>query len=377
MSAPRGLKVGVSLFVRDATQSLWENGIFQNCLFLVMLLRHVPSVADAYLVVGGYGTAEDARHLIGDDSLAVMDMDTAATELDVMIEMSAQLSREWVAQFRERGGKISTMRVGNDYVIDVERMTFDRHFALLISGTPYDEIWTLPEYEQTCAPYYASAMRAPVRIVPHLWSPLVLERAAAMLPAPLGFGYRPGRRRWRAGLFEPNICMVKTSFIPLLCCESAHRANPDMLDHVWVYNAFSLKDHGGFMGFASNLDIVTQGLASFEERYPFYALMAEQVDVVVSHQWENAQNYLYYETLHGGYPLVHNSHLIGNCGYRYHGFDCEQGGRALLRAYAEHDANLDSYRLNARAFLRTLDPAYDQNVRAYAEAIDSLYGKGS
>lgn len=145
MSAPRGLKVGVSLFVRDATQSLWENGIFQNCLFLVMLLRHVPSVADAYLVVGGYGTAEDARHLIGDDSLAVMDMDTAATELDVMIEMSAQLSREWVAQFRERGGKISTMRVGNDYVIDVERMTFDRHFALLISGTPYDEIWTLPE----------------------------------------------------------------------------------------------------------------------------------------------------------------------------------------------------------------------------------------
>ena len=57
MSAPRGLKVGVSLFVRDATQSLWENGIFQNCLFLVRLLRHVPSVADAYLVVGGYGTA--------------------------------------------------------------------------------------------------------------------------------------------------------------------------------------------------------------------------------------------------------------------------------------------------------------------------------
>jgi hypothetical protein len=28
----------VSIYVRKGEQSLWENGIYQNCLFLVMLL---------------------------------------------------------------------------------------------------------------------------------------------------------------------------------------------------------------------------------------------------------------------------------------------------------------------------------------------------
>jgi hypothetical protein len=243
----------------------------------------------------------------------------------------------------------------------------------LISAAPYHEVWTLAEYERTGVPYYRSAFRAPVRIVPHLWSPLVLEREVARLPDGLSFGYRPGRRRWRAGIFEPNICMVKTSFVPMLCCEVAHRNDPDMLEHVWAYNTFHLKEHVGFNGFASNLDIVKHGLASFEGRFPLCRVVASDVDVIVSHQWENAQNYVYYEALFGGYPLIHNSHLIGDCGYRYHDFDCEEGGRSLQQAFAEHDAYLDAYRKTAGAFLCGLDPGNGNNVRFYSDAIAALY----
>ncbi|MDB5830112.1 MAG: hypothetical protein JWQ73_4332, partial [Variovorax sp.] len=122
----RQLKVGVSVFVRKGEQSLWENGIFQNCLFLVMLLMRSPRVSATYLVAGGGdGTPTDARFL-ADSPVPVIDMTTAAAELDVMIEMSAQLSREWVVAFREKGGKVASMRVGNDYVIDIERMVFDK-----------------------------------------------------------------------------------------------------------------------------------------------------------------------------------------------------------------------------------------------------------
>ncbi|QCP54451.1 DUF2827 domain-containing protein [Trinickia violacea] len=369
-----GLRIGVSIYVRKGEQSLWENGIYQNCLFLVMLLARSPRVAQAYLVVGGGdGGPDEAKNFLANSPVPLIDMNTAMSEVNVMIEMSAQLDRNWAIAFRERGGKIVSMRVGNDYVIDIERMIFDKPHGLLISGAPYDEVWTLAEYEATCVPYFGSTFRAPVKVVPHLWSPLALDREAAKLPEGREFGYRSGRRRWRAGIFEPNICMVKTSFVPMLSCEAAHRARPDILEHVWAYNTFHLKDHVSFNAFACSLDIVKHGLTSFEGRFPFCQVVAADVDVIVCHHWENAQNYVYYEALYGGYPLIHNSHLIGDCGYRYHDFDCEEGGRAIVRAFEEHDENLDTYRATASKFLRGLDPENESNVRFYSEAIDALY----
>ncbi|WP_250452242.1 DUF2827 domain-containing protein [Caballeronia sp. ATUFL_M2_KS44] len=373
---PERFNVGVSIFIRKGEQSLWENGIFQNCLYLVMLLLRSPRVKSTYLVTGGGdGGPEDAKRFLSDSPVPLIDMETAMSKLDVMIEMSAQLGREWAVKFRERGGKIITMRVGNDYVIDIERMVFNLQHALLISGAPYDEVWTLPEYESSCKPYFETLFRAPVKLMPHLWSPVVLEREAAKLPEGQKFGYQPGRRRWRIGLFEPNVCMVKTSYIPMLCCEMAHRENPDMIERMWAYNTNKLKEHPAFVGFAQSLDIVKHGMGFFEGRYPFAQIVPASVDAVVSHQWENAQNYVYYEALHGGYPLIHNSHLIGDCGYRYHDFDCEEGGRALRRAFETHDANLDSYRAKANALIRKLDPENEDNVRIYTEALEAVYAK--
>ncbi|QSN60826.1 DUF2827 domain-containing protein [Caballeronia sp. M1242] len=373
---PERLNIGVSIFIRKGEQSLWENGIFQNCLYLVMLLKRSPRVKATYLVTGGGdGGPEDAKRFLVDAPAPLIDMETAMNKLDVMIEMSAQLNREWAIKFREKGGKIITMRVGNDYVIDIERMVFNLQHALLISGAPYDEVWTLPEYENSCAPYFETLFRAPVKLMPHLWSPVVLDREVARLPAGQKFGYQPGRRRWRIGIFEPNVCMVKTSFIPMLCCEAAHRANPDMIERMYAYNTFKLKEHPAFAGFAQSLDLVKHGLGFFEGRYPFAQIVPVSVDAVVSHQWENPQNYVYYEALYGGYPLIHNSHLIGNCGYRYHDFDCEEGGLALRRAFGMHDEDLTSYRAAAKAFLHTLDPENEDNVRIYTQAIEAVYAR--
>ena len=52
---------------------------------------------------------------------------------------------------------------------------------------------------------------------------------------------------------------------------------------------------------------------------------------------------------------------------------CEDGGRALRRAFAEHDANLPNYRERARALLERLDPEGEENVRIYTAAIEALY----
>jgi hypothetical protein len=105
--------------------------------------------------------------------------------------------------------------------------------------------------------------------------------------------------------------------------------------------------------------------------------MAHHGDCVVSHQWHNAQNYLYYETLYGAYPLIHNSPMIKNLGYYYPDFDCQKGGAAIVQAYAEHDKNVEDYRQRATEFLRTLDISHQANIDAYRSEILALFDSES
>ena len=370
----RRLKIGVTLFVRAGQQSIWENGIFQNCYFLAMLLKQSPLVEMTYLVNGGDGTAADAARFLDLAPVPLIDLETASRGLDLIIELSAQLDPQWARAFRASGGKIVGMRVANDYVIDVERMVFDLPPGMLISGTPYDAIWTLPAFERTCERYYASVLRAPVRTMQHLWSPVLLERSVGRgAGSGAGFGYVPGSRRWRVGVIEPNICTVKTAHLPMLVAELAYRQAPDMVERLHVFNAMQLKENAQFVAFARSLDVVRHGRATFEPRVPIFEILGRQAHALVSHQWENAQNYAFYEALYGGYPLVHNSPLLGGCGYRYADFDCEEGALALRWAFAVHDASLDSYRRDARAFLALLDPESGRNVAHYGAAMAQLY----
>jgi hypothetical protein len=377
MSAPRRkLRVGVTLHLRQGNQSIWENGIFQNCAFFVQLLQNSPAVERAVLVNGGDAETPADSMMLKETGLEILSLTQAMQSLDVVFEMSALLPEEWMAAFRRKGGRTAMMKVGNDYVIDIERAMFGKAPGWQVSDKKYDAIWTLPQYEGICSDYFSLATRAPVRIVPHLWTPYFFDRGIATLPPGSSWGYKPGRARWRLSCFEPNVCMVKTSFIPMLVCEEAYRARPDFVECVRFINTLHMKEHPQFLHFARRLDIVNHGVASFEGRYATYEYMTHCADCIVSHQWENAQNYLYYEALYGAYPLVHNSPILRGVGYYYPGFDCQEGGRALVRAFDEHDANLDAYRSAANAFLAGLDVANPGNVEVYTRELLALFDSG-
>jgi hypothetical protein len=364
------LRVGVTIFIREGEQSLWENGIFQNCLYLVRLLQKCDIVGQACLVAVGSSDLAHSRLLV-DVPLQAIGLDEALQTLDVVIEMSAQLDPRWIDAFRLRGKSVVAMRVGNDYVIDVERMMFNKPHALLANRARYDEVWTLQQYEKSGKPYYESIWRIPVQIMPHLWSPEVLDRALQQHGMTFKFGYRTGRSRWRMGIVEPNICMVKTCFIPLLSCEMAHRLNPQMLERVVCYNSSHLLGEAHFKHFTSGLDVVRHGLTQFETRIPMFAVLGDRVDGIFSHQWENAQNYVYYEVLYGGYPLIHNSPILRQhgVGYCYDAFDCEAGGQTLLKAHAQHDHHISEYRQNAKRYLQTVGPDHPHNIQVYSQAL--------
>lgn len=366
-----GLKVGVTLFIRGGGQSLWENGLGQNCNFLTMLLMRSPVVARCF-VVNGASPAGQRDDVFETELLCpVITMDEALRDLDLVIELGAHVPPAWAAQFRARGGRIIGMRVANDYVIDTESMVHALPPAQVAHGITYDQIWTLPAFVRTNAAYYAALLRAPVRAMPHLWSPLLIERDAAARG--LTWGYRPGSAAWRIAVMEPNRCSVKTAHVPLLICEQVVRSHPDALAAIHVFNTDHFRKGQNFGQFAAGLDCVRRALVRFRPRIKVTRILHDDADCIVSHHVDNAQNYLHYEAIHGGYPLIHNSDMLGGCGYRYDDFDCEGGAQALIAAIARHDAELDAYRASARAFLQTLDPCDEANIACYSAAIAACF----
>jgi hypothetical protein len=366
------LQVGVTLNVREGFQSVWENGIFQNCAFLVQLLKNSPIVSRA-VIVNPSGVKPNDAMMLGDLGLEILSLDQSMIDLDIVIEMSAMIDDHWVVEFKNKGGKYVGMRVGNDYVIDIERAIFDKTPGGLCSDKPYDQMWTIPEYIDSCTDYFSLNTRAPVKIVPHLWTPEFFQKGIDTLPKDKQFGYVPGKKNWRVCSFEPNVCMVKTSFIPMFLVEEAYRLQPSFLESVRFCNTAHIKPNGKFEAICKRLDVVNHDLTTFDGRFAVYEYMAHYGDCIVTHQWENAQNYLYYEALYGSYPLIHNSPILKGLGYYYPDFDSQAGGQVLLDAFAEHDNNLKTYTRDAKAFIKTLGVDHPANVKAYTNELRSLF----
>jgi hypothetical protein len=256
---------------------------------------------------------------------------------------------------------------------------------------------------KTSAPHLRTIARVPAHAMPHVWSPLFVDRDARAVdsglrkpaasmgtyvgPAngagrrirPFGFRHPGAGEGWRIAIMEPNVSVAKSCFVPMLACDQAYRTDPTSVAYMMVMNSEHMKEHLTFNRFAARLDLTRAGKASYEPRLPFVECMTDHsIDAVVSHQWENAQNYLYYDALYGGYPLVHNSEFLRDAGmgFYYPGFEATAGARALLQAWHEPPEYWAGYRARAADYLKTLAPDHEANIRAFAGRIAELCGAG-
>jgi hypothetical protein len=80
------------------------------------------------------------------------------------------------------------------------------------------------------------------------------------------------------------------------------------------------------------------------------------IPIFVSHQILNGLNYMYYEALHYGYPLVHNSTYLEECGYSYSENNISECVDAILKAYTTHNKTHELYLEKSHKYLEKIDP---------------------
>lgn len=373
-------KINIAISFADPqvdNQSIWTNGANQHVCFLYLMLKQLPYVENCWLVCNKAPDEMGAGMLVGDFAEDFRRYEQVINDTDFLIEMGAYILPKHAEAVRKRGGKMISYHFGNDYTFTVENISLGAHKNFLIHPhrIQFDELWVNAQYLNTCCSYLKHLYRAPAVIVPHLWLPIFVEKAAADAAerTPLGWGYKGRPDKAIIGIFEPNISVVKTGVIPFFAAAKFYEDNPTQVSNIYMTNTVRFLENKVFTHLVSGTQAGADRVASAEPRHTFVDFMSTYNAIVVSHQWENAMNYLYYETLYGGYPLVHNSPILRGAGYYYEAFDIDSGAHAIERAWETHDENLQEYKSRAADHLATVDPYEDAVIGVYDKRIRALF----
>ena len=375
------LKIGVTLHLPPNKESMFSNGIRQHALYYYTLLRNIGY--DVYIVANDSIERETLlQNIFGIDSetlkyIDIMDIAQQST-FDIIFQLSLQVPIVINHILRKCGVKIISYKCSNDYIIQMEDALFSARPDIencTKEHSLYDELWGLPHMINTNFYYWKTIHRCKVVEVPFLWAPTAIEQFEKNGIANGVFTdvhYKNKRVDKKIAIFEPNLNVFKWSLPALLVCENSYRSIPDKLNKVYITNVdekLKLK----LNQMLQPLNLYIDKKLSVESRYNSLYFMATYADVVVSHQWENAMNYLYMDIAWMGWPLVHNAHLCKDIGYYYEGFNYEMGGKVLTDVILNHDKNAAEYKKRNRQAIDRFLPTNKELQQKYIQLINDIF----
>jgi hypothetical protein len=366
----RPLRIGVTIGLTDAAESLWLNGIKQNALYLAKLFQSSPYRHKVVLL----NTTRVA--LTGDLPWDRTTFETVFFEegwqgLDILVELGGQIDPDQTERLKQQGTKIVSYCCGSEYVSNMEAMIFGRKlYDTIFINQRYDEVWVIPQNWEMNRGFFETLRRCPTREVPFVWDPVAINAATRHLPDQ--GEYRPRAGAKRLSVVEPNLDVLKFCLYPIFIAERAYRQAPDRIHFLHTANADPMaRNSNEFISLMHHLDIVKAGKASFIGRVTTPHFLAEHTDVLISHQWRSPLNYIYLECCWQGYPLVHNADMVADLGYYYPGNDLAAGTEQLLQALVTHDEAWEEYRARQRASIMRFHSENPQLIVTYD---DLLFG---
>lgn len=364
-------KVGITIDLKsDGTFSFFNNGLRQNVIFLYKSIAASSNCEKVYFIHNHPTTFEEFPADLGLGKPEFVHSSKIPEDLDFLIMIGTELTIPTLKMLRERGCKVIFYKGGNAAIISIEAT---------ISKTPdvdsekyhnydcCDAVWMTPQHLHTYKGWAETIYRCPVETVPHIWddSFFKLQKQDVLD----NFGYKPGEKQWRISIFDPNITIMKTSHMPIMVSEYAYRAAPNLLKNIYITNTYQFREDEHFKSFVTSLSACKAGLMTAEHRFVTWDFLTSNTDAVVTHQWENGLNYIYYEVLYGNYPLIHNSEFIKECGYYYKEFEPEDGGRVMVEALKNHDKNLEKYKANNEKLFAKVNPTSPENVQIHEDLL--------
>jgi hypothetical protein len=370
------LTIGITIGLKQEDETLWNNGIKQNAVFLADALQNCSNVAGVILV-NTTPVQITERLPWSQERWPTRPFDAVRDELDVLIELGGQIDEDQTAYLKQRGTRVVSYCCGFEYIHATESILSGRPLwgYNLFVNQRYDAIWMIPQVANNSQSFFEVLRRHSAETVPFVWSPIFLEQRSQGLPNQGIYRQRLESPR-RLVVMEPNLNLVKFCLYPILIAELAYRQLPEAIEILHVTNTQHIaKQSPEFIALMNQLDIVRQHKAVFLGRYDTPAFLAEHTDIVISHQLENPLNYFYLEVCWQGFPLIHNAHLCPDLGYFYPDNRADLGAERVLEAIRRHDAEAGAYLAAQREKIGRYLPSDETLVRAYTQLLENLMAR--
>ncbi len=347
-------KVIVFATSKITEKSIFTNGLFQNIYFLYKLAEIIGYTP--FLLFNDRDPPESLPDFMKTiRTLTLGDLVKVPIPIYKYIEIGMSIDHSMKKFLKTLGARVIKLYLGNILNIDIETPTYyiNQNFAHHVVGET-DEIWVSPHYEMhreyAAVLNHVSTDSATNKIAAYVWDPMFLTKFGTQAPKWIPRGPDDPVQIL---IMEPNISFQKASIIPLLICEALAQANPSLKLEIKVINGQRLQNIGyAYECFLPRLKIFRENCIELIERTDMRTAMAKYPSAFpICHNYNNEYNYMQFEFMYAGYPLIHNSPSWSTAGYYYNEDSVEEGLAVIAQAIQKHQDNLDIYMGQAKTIM--------------------------
>lgn len=375
-STPSKISKKIGIVIHNKA-NLFTNGITQNAYFMFQCLESIGYTCQ-FLCNEENPSPFDHKDLkLQQISLNSLVFDPS--EYQMIITVTRGFGKDVYDMLKRNKVAVISFVCGNHYMVDQEEFLHGvpgGKSSFKGKDTCADELWIIPSYHHMVE-YLEILTGKPGFLVPHLWSSEMIRLSAPKVikqPEERLFYDITKRTSNKINILilEPNMSFFKTAWMPIMAGEKLYRDRPELVEFVFAFN-YPDNNHAYVMADSLTLGPKLRKFKRLSIQEILYHFNQENgcYPIFVSHQVLNSLNYLYYELLYYGFPLVHNSPDLDGCGYYYPDNNISKCVEAILYAHKHHDNGIETYKAKAREYLKRVDPldtgvqsTFDQFVKA-------------
>ncbi len=366
------LNIGITI---NFDTNLYSNGLQQNVVILNNLLNESDNFRSFFIYEG---KLLDSYLIDKNFCFPYVDiLKNDSIEFDLIIMMGFIINGQTINKIRYKNNKtkVVLLQCGNQFI---ENMAFslvdiDKSHSPIENSKEIDQIWILPHYKKNLSFMKSYFKNENVMLVPYIWDSLFIDyqiENSVYKEHKIDF-YEINSKS--IIIMEPNIFFSKNCILPLFIIESFERKYPTLIERCNVLCSDKLADNDYFIKLLLQMDIYQRrtNFLKLQNRTFFLNAIHQFGSILISHQQDNALNYLYLEALYLNLPLLHNSDIISNYGYYYPENDIDIAIEELYKIIKVHFKFIEEYKKNCKEIIYKFSSKNAENTYKYNELIMS------